>query len=196
MVLEMSQPEDAELVEDYNITLIRIILEDKDFKERLEKALLANQEKLTFKKFELEGKLKRPTAANWLKDFIKRQGAEIFNNIELSRYITDAKNAKLLSEDERQLLKKLLLLYRNLKFFPESMKDKKVGDWEIVPVEKEEVLNKIKDERSEVKKEDEISGGKPNSELEELRKLAEQYAEGSLERRAIEEEIGEIRNKK
>lgn len=187
-VLEMDQPEDAELTENYNITLMRMMLEDDSFRVELAKALQNNQEKLTFKKFELDGKPKRPTVANWLVDFIKQFGAEMFDNLNLSRYLINSKNAKLLDENEKELVKKLLLLYRNLKFFPESMKDRIVGEWEIFPIEQEESLGKIRTEKIGIPKSEE------ERELEELKKLAEQFPEGSLERRAVEEEISKISN--
>ncbi|MFH1326416.1 MAG: hypothetical protein ABIH48_03025 [Candidatus Falkowbacteria bacterium] len=237
-VLEMDQVEDTELISYYNTSLIRILLEDKDFVKKLSNAFLENQEKLTYKEFVLDSKPTRPTVANWLKDFIQQNGSGIFDKLKLSNYLTSSKNVKLLDDGEKKLVKKLLLLYYNLAFFPESMNEIKVGDWEIIPLEKEEVFTKVKSkmptptagqapvaptnnqivdyqasENKDQKLEElekkiksqnmkgEIENEEPeveSGELKELQEMAEQYKEGSLERKAVEEEIKklEIRSKK
>src|SRR3989339_420622 len=79
------------------------------------------------------------------------------------------------------IFKKLLQLYRNLKFFPDSMKDIPVDDWEIVPIDK-----------FVVKKHSELSGPpktKGEKEIEKLRQEEGDYAENSLERKMLEEEV-------
>jgi len=132
------------LQEAINIRIFYVLSKKLEFQEDLAKALQSNQEKLTQKKFELDSKPVRPTVANWLKDFIQHSGAGMFDNVKLSSYLTNSKNAKLLDEGEKKLVKKILLLYRNLTFFPESMPNDTGENWEIIPTEKEEVFTKVK----------------------------------------------------
>src|SRR3989339_772390 len=105
--------------------------------------------------------------------FIKQYGSGFFDNVTLSRYITFSENVKKLDENEKNLVKKLLQLYRNLKFFPDSMKDIPVDDWEIVPIDK-----------FVVKKHSELSGPpktKGEKEIEKLRQEEGDYAENRVE---------------
>lgn len=113
--------------------------------ENLLKIFYSNQEKLTGREFILDGRQTEPTVANWIRDFIKSEGSDIFNELALSKYLINSANAKLLNEEEKKLLRKLLALYRNLKFFPESLADLPPEEWEIIPMEKtKEVLTKAR----------------------------------------------------
>lgn len=158
-------------------TLLILSASDSLAQDDLVKIFLANQEKLTDKDFVLDGKKQTPTISNWLKDFIKKNGSGMVDNLALSQYLAGSENAKKLDSQEKKLLHKLLILYRNLKFFPESMSNIPVEEWEIIPVDDEEKVLK----RSQKIEKDER--------LVELESLLEQYEEGSLERKAIEEEI-------
>ncbi|MFH1233061.1 MAG: hypothetical protein V1649_00190 [Patescibacteria group bacterium] len=171
-----------DIVVDYNGILIGLLAGDQNFKIALGKALFSNQEKLTYKKFILDKKPYPPNVANWLKDFIKKNGSGIFNSLVLTEYLTNSENAKKLDSEERKSLRKLLLLYRNLKFFPESMNNISPEKWEIIPIDKEENFVKIRTASVLLKSEE-------KNKLEEFQALANQYPEGSLERKAVEEEI-------
>lgn len=142
-ILSMMQ-EDKAIVKEINDEIIFLIF-TKDLlnQDELVQILSANQELLTAKKFVLDNKAAAPTVANWIKDFIKYQGVEFFDLVILSRYLTSSANAKILDEDERRQVIKLLKVYRNLKFFPLSMSDD-VDEWEIFPIEKEETLTKAR----------------------------------------------------
>ncbi|MBI4812703.1 hypothetical protein HY798_04720 [Candidatus Falkowbacteria bacterium] len=194
-----------------NGSLIMLLNKKEDkFKKELENALYSNQEKLTAKEFILTGPLRHgdseaskpqaPTIANWLKDFIKTQGSGMFDELALSKYLIGSANAKKLDETERNLLRKLLALYRNLKFFPESLADRPPEEWEIIPTEKEEALTKVKrSERAQKSPQPPFNkGGDADARLEELRAMAAGYPAGSLERKAVEEEMRnmEVRSKK
>ncbi|MFH1662107.1 MAG: hypothetical protein ABIA02_03355 [Candidatus Falkowbacteria bacterium] len=175
----------AELV---NSRIFYILSRDLNFKKELEKALYKNLEKLTHKEFILDGKPRTPSIKNWLVDFIKHNGAGMFDNLALSQYIINSSNAKKLDDDGKKLLKKLLMLYRNLKFFPESMPSDDGSSWEIIPVEDKEELSKARTVSKPVI--DKID--KKESEVDELKKMLENYPEGSLERKAINEEIAKV----
>jgi len=113
-------------------------LENGDFRKNLENALFSNQEILTDKDFVFNGKKQMSTISNWLKDFIKRNGSGMFDNLALSQYLSGSENAKKLDSQEKKLLHKLLILYRNLKFFPESMGNAPAEEWEIIPLDDED----------------------------------------------------------
>lgn len=169
-----------------NSGLIYLLFNKEGFKEEINKILLSNEKKLTHKNFVLDNKPHSPNIANWLKDFIKQKGSGMFNNIVLADFITNSKNTKNLDYQERKLVQKLLQLYRNLKFFPESMQDVPAEQWEIIPVDKiSETMQKART----------VSTPKTDLEkqIEELKQMASQYPEGSLERKAIEEEMEKLK---
>lgn len=174
---------DTATLEDLNDDIIEFSAMDVGFKKELEGALYKNPEKLTHKTFTLDGNKHAPSIRNWLRDFIKTHGSGLFDNVILTKYIAYAPNCQRLSDEEKKIVKKLLSLYRNLKFFPESLKDVPLDKWEIIPIEREEELSKAR------------SAGAPKTEeekeIDELKKEEENYEAGGLERMAIEEEIGE-----
>ncbi|MCK5509983.1 hypothetical protein KAI65_00360 [Candidatus Parcubacteria bacterium] len=170
-------------LEDYNSNLIQLFVDDSNFKNELENELYNNGEFLTHERFEMDSKTQSPTIGNWIQDFIKVYGSGMFNNLALSKYITESKNAKLLGTEEKKLVQKLLQLYRNLKFFPESLRDVPMEEWEIIPVKKEkETIGQTRKIWGPPKTEEE-------KKIDELRREEEQFSEGGLERLAIEEEI-------
>lgn len=136
--------EDKAIIKEINDEIIFLIF-TKDLlnQDELVQILSSNQELLTAKKFILDNRVAAPTIANWIKDFIKYHGVNFFDLVVLSRYLTGSANAKILDEEEKRKVIKLLRVYRNLKFFPLSMSDD-VDEWETFPVEKEEVLAKAK----------------------------------------------------
>lgn len=150
------------------------------------KILLLNQERITHKKFLIDERPHSPSIANWLKDFIKVNGSEMFDNLVLSEYLINSQNAKKLDREEKNSLRNLLLLYRNVKFFPESMEDVPPEKWEIIPLSH---TDNQKIRREDLKN---VVPGK-NREIDELRKMASEYPKGSLERKAIEEEIDRLK---
>ena len=233
--------EDKQILVDLNRDIIALFDDDPDFQKKLENALYRNQEKLTSKKFELEGEQKRPTIGNWLKHFIKREGTQMYGNVTLSRFLSNSSNVKRLDKKEVDLVRALLVLYRNLKFFPKSMEGVDPEKWEIVPIreegmensdreeqkgggrgetqtntssaakekkketssadkkEEKEEASKVSKKREDNKKEeqkDEEGGVKESSpeesRLEKLKRIKDNYEEGSLERKAIESEIREL----
>lgn len=176
--------EDASLMEELNDDLVDNITDNEKFKKDLENALYNNQEKLTRKEFILDGKPARPTIANWLKDFLQKVGSGRFNNVILTQFVTNSENAKKLDDKERKILGDMLELYRNLKFFPESMAHLPPERWEIIPTAqpKEEIKREVAP----------LPKGEKEKELRRLREIAEQFPAGSLERKAVEEEIEKL----
>ncbi len=192
-------------LEDYNDVLLLLVTRDDGFKKGLENALFQNYEKLTHKKFLLEGEPKEPNVANWLKHFLKQEGSGMFDNITLSRFLSTSENVKVLDEEEKQLVQKLLLLYRNIKFFPDSMPGKDVDQWEIIPLgdkdlEEEQEPRGAQEEQAQEKrgvqeKKSELTqeAKKRDKKIKELERIANSYPEGSLEKTAALEEIKRLK---
>ena len=158
-----------------------LVFEDKQ--KQLLNALYENKEIITDKEFIRDDKALKPTVENWLKDFFKKKGSSMFNNVALSDYIINSENTKKLDSRERTTLRNLLALYRNVKFFPESMGDTPDYEWEIIPSEKSyEALDKARRVSGPPLTEEEKS-------IEELKSAEEEYEEGGIERLALEEEI-------
>lgn len=168
-----------------NYKIFNILSEDIGFKKSLENVLYKNLEQLTRKEFILDEKKAFPGIANWIRDFLKVNGSEFFDNVVLSRYMTTSSNVSKLDPEEKILVKKLLLLYRNLKFFPDSMPSDDGTGWEMLPigaVETKDKIEKIKELSGPPKTEGE-------KEIEGLMREEEGYPENSLEWKVLEEEI-------
>jgi len=205
------------IIEAVNDRIFSIFASELNFKNELEKILYENNEKLTTKKFILDGKVVEPTIKNWLKYFIEKRGTEMIDSINMSVFVSQSENSKILDEDEKRFLFKLLTLYRNLKFFPQSMPSDDGEGWEIIPTEKKEEVSKAaqlsREKKTGTQEVVEQLGGdvsdypegslereileeedEKEKEYQKLLLLSNKYEEGSLERRAIEEEIKKIKN--
>lgn len=213
--LDASSQDFFDILFDYNAILILMMATDSAFLMNLQKALRGNDERLTVDNIKVGDTVKDPTISNWITDFIKFHGSNIFNNVILSKYMTSSPNVTRLKYNERRLVKKLLTLYRNLTFFPDSLKDIPQEYWEIIPVDRE--VNKVSESKflgipktEEEKEIDQLKNMEENYQegsleqlaleeeivnkkrVEELKMMAKKYKEGSLERRVVEEEIGKL----
>lgn len=114
------------------------LAEDFELKKDIEDALYANNQ-IIGRQMILNGKKTLPAIGNWIMDFIQQYESDLPDIIELSRFVSDSPNARQLSPEEKELLLRVLVTYRNIKFFPESMPsdDNANDDWEIIPVERE-----------------------------------------------------------
>jgi hypothetical protein len=192
------------------------------FRAELEAALYNNQEKITAARLTLENRELEPTIANWLKDFIKINGSEFFNEVVLAQYLGSSPNASRLDQEEKKTVGKLLKLYRNLVFFPESMRDKPLDKWEIIPVDHDQELENsgvivshvkagskttpvddvLSNDRAAKTPEgarvktpeaEKLSFGESEPKLEEI---LQKYTPDSLEYKVIKEEIARLKKKK
>lgn len=121
-----------------NSSILSLLTASPLNKKALEEALYESEEKISDKKIKLEQKFVEATASNWIKDFIAYYGTGLFDNLVLSEYITGSENTKGLDDGTRKLLIQLLLVYRNLKFFPSSMSDRPFAEQGIIPVKRDE----------------------------------------------------------
>ncbi len=189
-----------EILADLNGAIVYLLINKPDFGAKANKTLLASQEIITEKGIVVDGKLQPGTVERWLKDFISENGSEMFNVVVLSKYLATANNAKNLGENDRRLVRRLLKLYRNLMFYPDSMAGLKIEEWEIIPMEKEakEVPLRAKvaaatptpaKPKAVIIEKKEVAPAAPVKPADDLEKMLSNYPAGSLERRALEQEI-------
>ena len=195
---------------DLNLMLIQTFQGDDTFEDELVDKLYNNQELLTNKFLLVDGKETAGTIANWLKDFIKENGSDYFDSLVLSKYLSLSLNPKTLPEYEKNLVKKLLKLYRNLVFFDESTNGLPMSAWEIFPNDEATTLEPeletspaesdfiVKDEpkkeepKIEVPAPIDVPAPAEISPADELQTLLKQYQPDSLEYKAISEELKRI----
>lgn len=131
--LESPESDLSEIIFDYNTVLIEVLDKEPAFKDKLVAALSDNKEAVTSKKIILKGRPVEPVVGNWLKVFIEKNGIEYFDNLKLSEFLNYSENCKQLSEVERGRLLNLFSLYRNLRFFPQTLADVPLENWQIIP---------------------------------------------------------------
>lgn len=184
----------------YNASLLSVLADEKDrsFLQKLVRALQANQERLTTKPITVKGEKKPPTVGNWLTDFVEQAGAEYVDAVALSQYLANSKNVAALTAEEKHVVRKLLQLYRNVAFFPRSMPNETGEGWEIIPLsgtlpedDGDDDDFKTRPQPTQTQTAEETTA---DPQLALLKELAAQYPEGSLERRAIDEEMNKRRS--
>jgi len=186
--LETLRLDDEDVIGELNDAMLYLLSGDEALKEEWSNALLVNQEILGNQNLIIDGKAAAPTLANWLVYWFSRQGSGQFDVLALSSFMTGDSASAALNVAERELLSKLLITYRNLKFFPESLAGNRPDDWFIIPAP----------ETAETEESTEFSAAEPQmsgrsdekeAQLRELRTMVDRYPVGSLEREALEEEI-------
>jgi len=190
--------------------LIFFLLDNfKTFSHDINQALLANNLQITSHPLSLDGKSEPPTVANWLHLFIKSVGSDLPDNLALAGFLSKDKNIWDLNDLEKSLLEKLFKLYRNLVFYPDSLSDRPVNEWEIFPV----VLDRDSGDVSQDVLSDDFQSDS-NKDLHDFKKekvtppqneLAKQlstlkdtmknYSPDSLEYKALNQELDRLRKK-
>jgi hypothetical protein len=174
-------------VQGINVYIFHSINEDDGLDDKLEDLLYKNQEKISSHSIILDGHPASSSISNWLKDFIRTHGSDLFNEVVLAEYLSQSLNAKSLKPEEKELLRKVLKLYRNLVFFPESMEGIPLENWEIFPVEHSS------DDRIVVKSVvQEPKMTERQKVIFDLQKNLTKYSSSSLEYKAISQEISRL----
>lgn len=215
-------PDSSEMISAYNEAIIDLIKDDENFRKSLETALYANQELVVPEKIIVNGNEVKASVANWIKDFISQNGSEMFNNVVLVKYLSDNPNVKKLKDADREIVKKILKLYRNLVFFPDSMENVPLEEWEIFPIDQSQlelnlkkkgsIVDVLADNSQEIvspqpalKESDDnnIAPTTPNistapvqkelGELDQLQDLLKKYPTGSFEYKTIQQEIKRLK---
>lgn len=182
---------DSAKIKDFNIALFQIFNEDDSFSDKVEALLYNNQEKLSDHQIILDGHPASPSIANWLKDFIKKYGSDLFDEVVLAEYLSQSPNVKSLKPEEKELVRKVLKLYRNLVFFPQSMDGVAVENWEIVPLDHDVI--KTATEPKNITENPVITERQKT--IFDLQKNLAKYPANSLEYKAISQEINRLSRK-
>lgn len=132
-----------------NMLIFEIISEEEAFFDRISRAFLDNKEKISNNYIVTQGKTLDPTISNWIKDYIASQGSDMMTAVSLAKYLSTSENVKNLSQEDRQILRQVLKIYKNLIFFPESMGNAPYKDWEIFPINRD-ILSFYINQRREV----------------------------------------------
>jgi len=183
-------------IKDYLTTLSSLIARN-NFKNGLRKILSNSQALVASGKIILDGKTAEPTISNWLKDFRLRFGEESFSDsLKVSDYLANSQNTKSLSAEERQKISNLLDWYGKLKISSLNISGLEEDITIIKPdggvafIKQGRLENINKEAKDAYQK---ISGVLDITEKKkEFQQLAAQYPAGSLERKAVEEEIKKL----
>ena len=186
-----------------SILLEIIVLEERDeFKKNLRNALFNNKEKLTGRKLITNNEEQEPTVGNWIKDYNFSLGTGLIDKLKQSQYLFNSVNVKNLSENEKKRIKILFQLYERLKLSSQTP----AGLEEDIPIDDEGRKGHIRGgvfdpaDESDKQPKSAIFSNQTNltnkigekSELAMLQETASKYPVGSLERKAIEEEIKKL----
>lgn len=178
-------------------------LENRDvFKKNIRDALLMNKQKITGKKLIIGREEKEPTITNWFLDYNRAVGALKVNSLARTQYFINGVNIKNLSQEEKARVKTLFDLYEKLKISSATLE----GYEEDIPVDDEgqegnirggvfEPLPKLTAQQKlvwEIAQEVVREREARESNIKEMQGSLNNYAVGSLERKAIEEEIKKI----
>ncbi len=171
-----------------------------EFKEKIRKIILNNQEEIT-KKSIIDNQVKdRPTAAAWLKLYNKELGTRIINNLEQSKFYINNSNFNRLSDLEKLELKELFSMYEYLKRSSMTVEGNE-DDMIITDLDGGDYwfkegkfikLDKTGENNVKVQIVKNTIALPVNPDKEELKKMATNYPSGSFERKAIEEEIKKL----
>jgi len=182
-----------------NAIIFETIGKEEIFLERIKRLFLDSKELLSPKKIKIKEKVEDATITNWIKDFVSENGSGIFSSVALAKYLTSSKNVALLDDSEKQLLRQILKMYKNLFFFPESMENIKYEDWEIFPINKDLLQSNFgrQENRDNVveEKRQYQAVDSHEEEVKVLKELLQKYPNKSLEKKAIESEIKKIQEK-
>ncbi|MDD5071413.1 MAG: hypothetical protein PHQ42_01625 [Patescibacteria group bacterium] len=184
---------DYDIMEKLSAKLLNIVvLEDRDkFKAGLKGAILNNKETIT-------SRAEIRTVADWLKNYISKLGLDIADNLKRTQYLVDLTKVKGLDEDYVNRLKILFNFYESLKFSSLTP----LGFDEEIPMVmkgKSYIFRRGRlDPVGEIKIRGTADGGveadkNEIQELEALKQMLSKYPEGSLERKAIEDEIAKLK---
>ena len=199
--------DDYLFVEQFNSRLIALLVERIEVKDELVAVLLNNEARIGSETIVVDGRQLPPTTGAWISYFISQKGSSLFDAVTLSDFLVNAANTKFLAPSDKAKLSRLLLLYRNLKFFPDSLVGDEPDKWEILtnvgevnyrvieqstPEAYPPGAGKVTDVKSAV----DVVGPAvvksfvvDSAKLNALKALGDKYPAGSLERLAIDEEI-------
>lgn len=168
-----------------------VLIEQRDkIKQNIKNALLSNSEVIT-----PNGRIR--TVVDWLKNYNTNLGTNIPDKLKKTEYLVSLTRDKTINSEDVVKLKTLFEVYEFLQISAKTiagmeeeypvMVDGKLhifrkGFLEPVPDFSDEILEGLSLNKTET----------PSDQLTQLKAMANQYALGSLERMAVEEEIGKL----
>jgi hypothetical protein len=191
----------------YKITIISDLDKRDNFKKELRQILLECNARLGRDKLLINGQPHEATVANWLKNYYVEVGMGKVDSVKLSEHLGNNKNIRLLSSEEQIVLKNLLKFFENLKVlstefplfeerFVAVLPDGEIniisgGKAEKIPPQTLKIHKEVESlvNRTTERKLASLVKSETENGLAELKQLAAKYSPGSLERKAIEEEI-------
>lgn len=165
------------------------IFENRDkLKDGIKKVLLNNKEVIT-------GKAEIRTISDWLRDYNSKLGIGAADKLKKSQYLVDLKKNKGLDEQDLEKLKTLFNFYEGLKLSsltPQGFEEEpSVVVNNKLYIFRQGTLEAVEGKIKEVEPLKAIDGY--GVKITELKDMLSQYPEGSLERKAIEEEIAKLK---
>lgn len=217
-ILKNQTSENNKFLNQINEAVFFWLSKDGLFQNSLVKSFVNNEEILTTNRLNFEGQEITPTIAHWLKVFINRVGADTCNELIIAQYLSDSPDIKKLSIEEKNFVRKLIRVYYNLAFFPDSLKDITLENWEIIPTNKiknDEIKKELKVPSPAVSKKiaspavtqakiisselavknTEMNSADENL-LQELELAIQNYSEQTLEYKVLNQEIKRLKKKK
>jgi len=185
------------------------LVERDNVKKEIINILLKSDIVITGKNVIIDNIKHRGTVGIWLKDFNIMLGNDSTNNLHFAQYFADSANIKLLDESEKQKLMILFKFYEKLKIsstlltgieesFVAVLPNGEInifegGKLKKINSEVLEIYNQIKENHSEGNKNnDKVIEFASTPEIRNLIEISEQFPVGSLERRAVDEEIKKL----
>lgn len=189
----------SEILDDYNQFLISSFSDDKKLYVAIQQALKSNQEEISPGTISLDNKEVPATISNFISDLLKSVQTSDINEMSLVQYFSSSSNFRKLSPSGKNVVRKVFRLYINLWLLFENINSKPIEEVEIFPVRDDQDDNispshkkqdpKIDDKKLEIR--DDL--GEENSEIPVLKQMLTHYVPGSLEYKAIEEEINRLK---
>lgn len=190
---ELLMNDDNFFISNLNQTLIQSLIDDETIKTQLIGLLTNSQLQISAETIVLDGRQVPGTVGNWIRSFINSKGSIMIDSVILTDFLVTATNARFLTETEKLTLGRLLRLYSNIKFFPDSLQGDDPEQWVILPLSISpdlELIPLASNEHSQTV-EAELNAATAKQ-IAQLQEEAKKYPEASLERMALEEEIKRI----
>ncbi|MBI2484319.1 hypothetical protein HYV71_04000 [Candidatus Uhrbacteria bacterium] len=115
-----------------NALIFAIIRRKETFPVELQQVMLDNEEEIGTDPI-------TPRILEWVRDLLASSDKEGVSSLSIAKYITQNPNAKKLSEENREAVRRLFEAYYTLKNFPDSLAKVPPTDWVIIPYARDEI---------------------------------------------------------
>lgn len=188
--------DELDIAERVRKKLILVDLSDRDnLKNEFKSALIVNKEKI-IREIPISAEKKLATVGDWVKDFIANIYSKDKTVLSQAEYFYKQNYYLSLPENEKLIIKKLFSLYKYLStssFLPDGFEDDilmRTEDGKLITTKRGQVV--VLYDPAKAAKEKKLPENNTKNTITnptDLQTLAAQYPAGSLERKAIEDEI-------